>query len=244
MGAGARFSGFCLDYAFVPFSLFSSTHRFSLTFDYSAWAKEARAAIKSAVAAPLNLKVKTSPGRLDASWEAPGAGAAGYYLYLRRGAKAALEKLNAKPASQKIAALRNMQEGVEYGLAVSAVDEKGVEGPLSPEVHARIGGASSSSLAAPSAPKGLKHSLEKGQVALSWDANPEQDVSSYLVYASSRPGTGYALLRGGAVKTNQASFEAKSFSSSYVYFVVKAVRNVDNKTMESDFSQELTVRLK
>jgi hypothetical protein len=243
-GAGVNYSGFRFDYSFVPFTILSNTHRFSLTADFSALGAALASSVKSLAAAPLNLVVRPSPGRFDASWDAV-QDAAGYFLYLRRESGGRLDKLNARPTPHRFASLHeNLKEGSEYGLAVSAVDAKGVEGPLSPEVRSRPAAGQDSSLAAPSPPRGLKYKLEGGRIDLSWYPNPEKDVAAYRVYTSTMPGSGYAKMAGGLVKSPSATFEAKSYQANFIYVVVKAVRSVDSRTLESEFSQELTVRLK
>lgn len=86
---------------------------------------------------------------------------------------------------------------------------------------------------APSAPTGLFAAPGEGKVTLNWNDNTEQDLDSYAVYRSIRPGAGYGLLASG-IETSDYVDIAVSNDTTY-YYVVTAR---DFWLNESDNSNE------
>jgi fibronectin type 3 domain-containing protein len=95
--------------------------------------------------------------------------------------------------------LSGLQDCTDYFIAVSSYDLSENESALSNEVSANSGSAGS-----PSAPTGLAAVSEESIITLTWNPNPECDVSGYYIYRSTTSGGGYqhlATIYGGSTTT-------------------------------------------
>jgi hypothetical protein len=243
LGGGLRYLGFQFDYAFTPFGLLGNAHRLSLTALFGEWTKKAEAERRSLAEAPAELLLTPSAGRLDVRWQAPpGKATAGYYLWLRKGPGKPLLKVNAKPSPHTFAALKGLDPGVEYGIAVSAVDVDGMEGPRTDELTARPEGGAAAKAGPPAAPKGLKASRDGQAVVLVWQANTEADLLGYQVYHKARVNGGWVALQRQAVAGTRFEAPLASLQGGAGQLAVKAVRRLPGSgVLESDFSAPVQV---
>jgi len=182
LGAGLFLWGMHMDYAFVPMGVLGQTHRITLSSalrDLPGLKPEEDA---HAYNWPLNVQVKPAAGILDVSW-APPEGAppevAGYHLWMRKGTETSLHIVSASPVKGLRVLLRGLEPAVEYAVAVSAVDGKGRDGHLSPEVKAQDLAGGPVAKAAPAPPHGLQARRAWGQVVLDWLPSAEKDVDGY-----------------------------------------------------------------
>jgi len=69
---------------------------------------------------------------------------------------------------------KDLKDGTKYYYTVRAVDKDGLLGKFSEVV-------SSSTKPVPRKPQGLKANFEGDQIKITWQPNPEQDISRYMV---------------------------------------------------------------
>ena len=86
----------------------------------------------------------------------------------------------------------------------------------------------------PSAPTGLSYSSSGyHSVALTWNANPETNISGYYVYCSENGSTQYVMLNlNGALETDTTFTIATQSGHSYTVYITA----VNNSGLESDQS--------
>jgi hypothetical protein len=243
-GAGFRFDSIQLDYSYVPYSALGSAQRASLSVFISALMHpEEHAAKHRGLGRPLNVSLAPTKGGMDISWEPPsGASAAGYAVYVRAGSDAELKRVNPKPLTHLRLHLKAALGDREYGFAVAAIDADGNEGERSDEVKFRPG--SSQKLGPPEPPRHLKALRKGSMIYLRWDKALSPGSLRYQVYISARQGSAYAPVHEGETGATELQWKPEALKSSSAYLVVRTLRQDQDGTAESDFSEEVSVSVK
>ena len=230
LGAGLFLWGMHMDYAFVPLGVLGQTHRITLSSALGDLPGLRPEEDTRAYNWPLSVQVKPETGALEVSWAPPeGAPAevAGYHLWLRKGAEPSPRLVSAGLTKGFKVLLWGLDPTQEYGVAVSAVDGKGREGHLSPEVKARDLMGSPLAKAAPAPPHGLRARRAWGQVVLDWQPSAEKDVDGYECFLR-RKGPAKAWERMGMVEADTAhlAVDRDKVPRDVEAFVARAVRRV------------------
>jgi hypothetical protein len=184
----------------------------------------------STASGSLSMQVKPETGLLEVSWasqEGAPAEVLGYHLWMRKGAEPALRMVAAAPVKGMRVLLRGLDPSLEYGVAVSAVDGKGMDGHLSSEVRAQPLAVNALAKAAPAAPHGLRAQRAWGQVVLSWYPSADKDVDGYECFLR-RHGKGQPWERLGMVgaDVSHLAVDRDKVPRDVEAFVVRAVRRV------------------
>jgi fibronectin type 3 domain-containing protein len=154
---------------------------------------------------------------------------AGYNLYRSLTAGSGYTQINGTliPAGTINFTDSAVSANVTYYYVVKAVDTTPYESADSNEASAVPDDY------APAAPTGLSATGGSGQISLSWNAVPEDDVVGYNVYRSSTNGTGYSRITPTPVGTPGFTDTGLGDGQTY-YYVVTAIDTAGNESVVSN----------
>ncbi len=148
-----------------------------------------------------------------------------YVIYRSDDAGKGYKKISAEPGDKTDFADTKLADGTTYYYRMRAVDVDGLESEFSETV-------SVTTKALPSIPKGIKAEGGRGKVTLSWEANPEADITRYHIYKKKVLGFKKIGFTEGISYTDKNLRDGKT----YTYKITA----VDRDGLESPFSQEIS----
>lgn len=150
---------------------------------FSVWGNVAKDVDQTPPATPTGLLATAGDGQVALSWNANSdSDLAGYNLY-RNGSKVNTSLITTTSYTDT-----GRTNGTSYSYQISAVDDSSNESTKSTAVFATPAGTSvlaggpGVDLTAPAKPAGLTATAGKDQIALSWSANSEPDLTGYNLY--------------------------------------------------------------
>ncbi len=176
---------------------------------------------------PLGLKALGGQAkRISLSWDPnPEKDIRHYVIYRSDDVANGYKKITAEPGDKTDFADTKLADGTTYYYRIRAVDVDGLESELSETV-------SVTTKALPSIPKGIKAEGGRGKVTLSWEANPEVDITRYHIYKEKTLGFKKIGFTEGISYTDKNLRDGKT----YTYKITA----VDRDGLESPFSQEIS----
>jgi hypothetical protein len=151
---------------------------------------------------------------------------AGYNIYRSTRPDGRFTKVNRKLLAATELALAASSSSKKYLYSVTAVDGAGNESARSAPVDARP----------PSSPRHLFGRGTDNALLLEWDPSEAQDLDSYIVHRSEKPGGPYAAISVGVLSCNYTDHGAVN-GRTYHYIVTA----VDSSSNESVHSNEITM---
>ncbi|UCD70786.1 MAG: fibronectin type III domain-containing protein [Syntrophobacterales bacterium] len=148
-----------------------------------------------------------------------------YIIYRSDDAGKKYKKIAAEPGDKTDFIDTKLTDGTTYYYKIKAVDGDGLESEFSETVSAIT-------KAVPSSPKGLKAERGRGKVIISWEANPEADITRYHIYKKRAHG----FKKSGSTQELSYSDENLRDGKTYIYKVTA----VDKDGLESPFSREIS----
>ncbi len=224
-GAGVKYWGFQLDYAYEPLSVLGDTQRLSLMTWFGPGGD-------AETPGPVNLQVNPSNDGLLLSWDAPSfVEIQGYRVYIKRPGSETFDLLTAHPQAETSVDLKHMKVGEDYEFAVSTVSATGKESPLRhitavPEEPQLT------------APTGFKAVRDGQEIELTWDPIDPAYVSGFNLYLVDENGTPEKKLPDEPIADNQISLANLRHDQTYHFILIPLSK--DGK--EGPPSQILAVR--
>jgi hypothetical protein len=226
LGAGFRLGQVRVDYAYSSLAGLGATQRIGIS-----WSLGGAPAAAQSPAAPRGLQARAEGPDLVLTWD-PVPGARGYWVYVRRGPGAALEKVGQAPLK---AAHARLKRGalVDLGLAVSAVDADGRESPLGDEMRSLPGTRQ------PEAPTNLRVILVQRRRKLAWDYPKGDGSVRFQVLVAGQSGGPYTPV--GKPLAGTEVFIGEATVRQEVYLAVKARLQSAAGPQDSALSNEIKV---
>jgi len=230
-GAGFRYQGISLDYAFVPYAALGNSHRFSVNYAFgSAMARPDVAAPN----APRGLKGVAFDQLVSLAWEAsPEKDVIGYNIYYSKTSGHGYVSTSEKPEPKQNKLNVRLKNDNEYYFVITAVNADGKESEFSDEIMLKPHAPDK-----PQPPAGLKAEVAGRSVSLSWKASADKRVIGYHVYYTKMAGKSYRRLTKAPLTDAECRLRGLTPDASY-FFVVTAVTK---DGLESDMAGEITAR--
>jgi len=177
--------------------------------------------------APTGLRALAGEARMiPLSWNPnPEKDIKNYIIYRSGGAEKKYEKIAAKPGDKTNFIDTKLADGTTYSYKIRAADVDGLESEFSET-------ASAITKAAPSSPKGAKAQGGKRKVTISWEANPEADITRYQIYKK----TAFGFKKSGSTQGPSYTDGKLKDGKTYTYKITA----LDKDGLESPFSQEVS----
>ena len=177
--------------------------------------------------APTGLRALAQEARMiPLSWNPnPEKDIKHYIIYRSGGAEKKYKKIAAKPGDKTNFIDTKLADGTTYSYKIRAADVDGLESEFSET-------ASAITKAAPSSPKGAKAQGGKRKVTISWEANPEADITRYQIYKK----TAFGFKKSGSTQGPSYTDGKLKDGKTYTYKITA----LDKDGLESPFSQEVS----
>lgn len=231
-GAGFRWSGLGLDYAFVPYNTVGNAHRISLSYLFGNAVSRPDV---SAPDAPRSLRGIAGDRLVSLSWDKGSEkDIIGYNVYYSRTRGANYVRTNEKPEPNKTSLEVRLKNDETYYFVISAVNASGKESEYSSEIDLKPHAPNK-----PGAPQALKTEVQGRTVTLTWKGVDGKGVVGYNVYYTKEPGKNYRKLTKAAPLTDPECRLRGLTPGSPYYFVITSVTK---DGLESDYSAEAFAR--
>jgi hypothetical protein len=176
-GAGFRFGGFGLDYAFVPYSVLGNSHRVSVNYAFGSAITRPDVAAPNA---PQGLKGVAYDQLVSLAWEAsPEKDVIGYNVYYSKTRGRGYVRTTEKPEPKQNKLSVRLKNDENYFFVITAVNAAGKESEFSDVVALKPSAPDK-----PQAPAELKAAVQGRTVTLTWKSSTDKRVIGYNVYYS------------------------------------------------------------
>ena len=231
-GAGFRFSGFALDYAFVPYSALGNTHRFSVNYAFGSSMSRPDVAAPNA---PQNLKGIAFDQLVSLAWDAsPERDVIGYNVYYSKTSGKGYVRTTEKPEPKQNKLSVRLKNDENYYFVITAVNAAGKESEFSDEVIMRPHAPDR-----PKSPAELKADVAGRTVTLTWKPSVDKRVIGYNVYYTKSAGKSYRKLTKASPLT-EAECRLRGLTPDSAYYFI--VTSVTKDGLESDFAGEISAK--
>jgi hypothetical protein len=231
-GAGFRFGGFGLDYAFVPYSVLGNSHRVSVNYAFGSAITRPDVAAPNA---PQGLKGVAYDQLVSLAWEAsPEKDVIGYNVYYSKTRGRGYVRTTEKPEPKQNKLSVRLKNDENYFFVITAVNAAGKESEFSDVVALKPSAPDK-----PQAPAELKAAVQGRTVTLTWKSSTDKRVIGYNVYYSKSSGKSYRKLTKSAPLT-EAECRLRGLTPDSAYFFV--VTSVTKDGLESEMGSEITAR--
>ena len=187
----------------------------------------ANARTKPVPQAPTGLRASgVQARRVSLSWKPnPEKDINRYIIYRSDAAGKEYKKIEVQPGNKTDFIDTKLPDGKTYSYKIKAVDADGLESEFSETISAMT-------KAPPPSPKGIKAEGGKGRITISWEANPEAEITRYYIYRKKA----FRFKRIGVTQTISYTDASLRNEKAYRYKVTA----VDKDGLESPFSQEVS----
>jgi hypothetical protein len=187
----------------------------------------ARARTKPDPQAPTGLRASgVQARRVFLSWKPnPEKDIHRYIIYRSDAGEKEYKKIGAQPGNKTDFVDTKLADGKTYYYRIKAVDADGLESEFSQAISAMT-------KALPPSPKGIEAEGGKGKITISWEANPQVEITRYYIYRKKA----FWFKRIGVTRTISYTDAKLRNGKTYRYKVTA----VDEDGLESPFSREVT----
>lgn len=231
-GAGFRFSGLGLDYAFVPYSALGNSHRISVNYAFGSAMERPDVAAPNA---PQGLKGVAYDQLVSLAWDASSErDVIGYNVYYSKSSSSGFVRTTEKPEPKQNKLSVRLKNDETYYFVITAVNAAGKESEFSDEISLKPHAPDR-----PRIPADLKAEVAGRTVSLTWKPVSDKRVIGYNVYYTKSPGKSYRKLTKAA-PLSEAECRLRGLTPDSNYYFV--VTSVTKDGLESELAGEITAR--